>query len=175
MLAWYPLEAFSFLMGDRGSGCREEGRKGGAGVRRWRRNSNQNILYEKRIYFLLSFFGGSFVLFFTSIFINLGTSFFPFFFSLFLIFSNLGISYLHFNCYSLFRFPCQHLPNPFPAPSIWVFCSPASPITTLPSTITFTGGSVLAGPRASPSTGAPTRLFIAAYAVGAQAQSMYSL
>ncbi|EDM07188.1 rCG65918 [Rattus norvegicus] len=36
-------------------------------------------------------------------------------------------------------------------------------ITALPPTITFTGGSVLAGPRASPSTGALTRLFIATY------------
>jgi len=48
-------------------------------------------------------------------------------------------------------------------------------ITTLPPTITYTGGSVLAGPRASPFTGAFIRLFIATYEVGAQGQSMYSL
>jgi len=49
------------------------------------------------------------------------------------------------------------------------------PITALPPTIMFTGGSVLAGPKASPSTGALTRLFIVTYEVGAQGQSMYSL
>jgi len=37
------------------------------------------------------------------------------------------------------------------------------------------GGSVLAGPRASPSTGALTRIFIATYGVRVQGQSMYSL
>jgi len=36
-------------------------------------------------------------------------------------------------------------------------------------------GSVLVETRASPSTGALTRLFIATYEVGAQDQSMYSL
>jgi len=55
------------------------------------------------------------------------------------------------------------------------------PLTILPSlwpsppTITFTGDLALAGPRASPSTGALTRLFTATYAVGAQGQSMYTL
>jgi len=49
------------------------------------------------------------------------------------------------------------------------------PLPTLPPTIMITGGSVLAGPRASPSTGALARLFIATYEVGAQGQSMCSL
>jgi len=64
-----------------------------------------------------------------------------------------------------------------PSPSLLYECSPPHPscITALPKTITFTGGSVFAGQRASPSTGALTRLFIATYAVGAQDQSMYSL
>jgi len=93
----------------------------------------------------------------------------------FSIFINLGISYLHFNCYSLSQFPGQCPPNPSTSPSIWVFPSPSYPITALPPTITFTGGSVLAGPRASPSTGSLTRLFIVTYEVGVQGQSMYSL
>jgi len=36
------------------------------------------------------------------------------------IFINLGISYLHFNCYSLSQFPSQHPPSPSPSPSIGV-------------------------------------------------------
>jgi len=67
--------------------------------------------------------------------------------------------------------PGQHFPNPSPSPSPLH----PPPITALPPTITFTGVSVLAGPRASPSTGALTRLFIATYEVAAQGQSMYSL
>jgi len=64
-----------------------------------------------------------------------------------------------------------------PPPPLVYGCSPPHPppITDFPTTITFTGGSVLAGPRASPSTGALTRLFIATHEVGAQGQSMYSL
>jgi len=93
----------------------------------------------------------------------------------FSIFIKLCISYLHFNCYSLSWFPGKHLPTP--PPPLLYSCSPPHPppITALPPTIMFTGGSVLAGPRASPSTGALTRLFIATYDVGAQGQSMYSL
>jgi len=49
------------------------------------------------------------------------------------------------------------------------------PITALPPRIPFTGVPAFAGPRASPSTGALTRLFIVTYAVGAQGQSMDSL
>jgi len=48
------------------------------------------------------------------------------------------------------------------------------PITASP-TIPYTEGPTLAGPRASISTGAPTRLLSATYAIGAQGQSMYSL
>jgi len=84
------------------------------------------------------------------------------------IFIKLGISYLHFNCYYFSRFPGKHPPSPSPSPSIWVFPSPSSSHYCPPPTILFIGGSVLAGPRASPSTGALTRLFIATYAVGAQ-------
>jgi len=64
-----------------------------------------------------------------------------------------------------------------PTPPLVYRCSPPHPpsITALLPTITFTGGSVLAGPRASPSTGDLTRIFIATYEVGAQGQSMYSL
>jgi len=43
---------------------------------------------------------------------------------------------------------------------------PKKPVTGVPA---------LAEPRASPSTGALTRLFIATYAVEAQVQSMYRL
>jgi len=50
---------------------------------------------------------------------------------------------------------------------------PIKPPFVTPPTIPYTGGSTLAGLRASPSTGAPTRLFIATYAVGAEGQSMY--
>jgi len=83
----------------------------------------------------------------------------------------LSISYLHFDCYSLSQFPGQH-----PPPLLyWCFPPHPPPITAFPPTITFTGGSVLAGPRASPSTGALTRICIATYEVGAQGQSMYSL
>jgi len=45
----------------------------------------------------------------------------------FSIFINLGISYLHFNCYSLSRFQGQNPHNPSHSPSIWVFPSPSSP------------------------------------------------
>jgi len=64
-----------------------------------------------------------------------------------------------------------------PPPPILYGYSPASPppITALSPRILFTRGPALAGPRASPSTGALTGLFIATYAVGAQGQSMYSL
>jgi len=64
-----------------------------------------------------------------------------------------------------------------PAPPPLYCCSPPHPppIVALPPTITLTGVSVLAEPRASPSTGALTRRFIATYKVGAQGQSMYSL
>jgi len=66
---------------------------------------------------------------------------------------------------------------PFPLtlpPPLIYGCYPAHPppITALPARIPFTGGPALAGPRASPSTGALTRLFIATYAVGAQGQSL---
>jgi len=46
-------------------------------------------------------------------------------YNLFFFFINLSISYLHFECYSLSRFPGQHPPNP--SPSLWVFPSPSSP------------------------------------------------
>jgi len=103
------------------------------------------------------------------IFINLSIIY------IFSIFINLSISYLHFDCYSLSGFPSQHPPTP-PTPLLYG-CSPPHPppITAFLPTITFTGSSVLAGPRASSSTGALTRLFIAAYEVGAQGQYMYSL
>jgi len=52
---------------------------------------------------------------------------------LFFIFINLGISYLHFSCYSLSRFPGQHPLNPSPFPSIWLFSSPSSPPPLPPS------------------------------------------
>jgi len=94
-----------------------------------------------------------------------------FFFSIFI---KLGISYLHFNYYYLSRLPGQYPPSP--SPTLLYGCSTPHPppITILPPTIPFTGGSVLAGPMASPSSGALTRLFIATYAVGAQGQFMYS-
>jgi len=86
----------------------------------------------------------------------------------------LDVSYLHFNCYSLSRFPGQHPPNPSSSSSIWVFPSPFSPHYLTPRIPLFKGPA-LAGPMASPSTDDLTRLFIATYAVGAQGQSMYSL
>jgi len=103
------------------------------------------------------------------------THFFFLYTSVFFIFINLGISYLHFDCYSLSLFPGQHPYNPFPI--LLYRCSPSHPplITALTLTITFTGGSVLAEPRAFSSTGAFTRIFIDTYEVGAQGQSMYSL
>jgi len=52
---------------------------------------------------------------------------------------------------------------------------PILPQLPPPPTIKITGGSVLAGPTASPSIGALTRLFIATYEVGAPGESMYSL
>jgi len=70
---------------------------------------------------------------------------------------------------------------PFPSfqtnisPSRWVFPSPHSPHYCPPPNNTVHWGPALAGPRASPSNGALTRLFIATYAVGAQGQSLYSL
>jgi len=91
------------------------------------------------------------------------------------IFINLDISYLHFDCYNFSRFLGQHPPNPSPSHSLWVFPSPPSPHYRPPHNNHVHWGSVLAGPRASPSTGALTRLFIATYAVGAQCQSMYNL
>jgi len=72
----------------------------------------------------------------------------------------LGISYLHFNCYSLSWFPVHQPPNPSNFPSIWVFPLPYTPHYR-PPTIPYTGGSALEGTRASPSTGAPTSLFTA--------------
>jgi len=94
----------------------------------------------------------------------------------FFIFINLSISYLHFDCYSL-SFPGFQANVPLTSsPPLLYGCSPPHPppITTLSPIITFAGGSVLAGPRASPSTGALTRLFMATYEVGAQGQSMGS-
>jgi len=94
---------------------------------------------------------------------------------IFSIFIKLCISYLHFKCYSLSWFPSQHPPNPSPSPSTWVFPSPSSPhYRPAPNNPVPWGGGgpALAGPRTSPSIGAPTRLFIVAYELG---QSMYSL
>jgi len=108
-----------------------------------------------------------FVCLFCFLFLFLFLFCFLFLFLFFLIFINLSISYIHFDCYSRSWFPGQH-----PPPLLYGL---PRPNTTLPPTITFTGGSVLAGPRASPSTGALTRLFIATYEVGAQGQSKYSL
>jgi len=64
-----------------------------------------------------------------------------------------------------------------PPPPLLYGCSlpHPPPIAALSPTIQFTGGSVLAGPRASPSTGALTRIFITTYEVRVQGQSMYSL
>jgi len=93
----------------------------------------------------------------------------------FFIFINLGISYLHFDCYSPSRFPSQHPPNPSSSPSLWVFPSPSFPHYHPPPNNHVHLGFSLGGPRASPSTGALTRIFIATYEVGAQGQSMYSL
>jgi len=69
-----------------------------------------------------------------------------------------------------------NIPLTSPTPLLYG-CSPPHlpPITALSPTITLTGGSVLARPRTSSSTGALTRLFIATYVVGAQGQSVYSL
>jgi len=110
-----------------------------------------------------------------SLSLSLSLSLLSFFFTLFFIgylffiFINLGFSYLHFDCYSLSRFLGQHPPNPSPSPSILVFPSPSSPHYRPPPNnhVHCGGGSVLAGPRSSPST----RLFIATYEVGAQGQS----
>jgi len=103
--------------------------------------------------------------------------FYLFYFLFFSIFITLSISYIHFDCYSPSRFPDQH-PSNRPPPLLYG-CSHhhPHPITALSTTITFTGGSVLAGLRASPATGALalTRLIIATCEVGAQGQSMYSL
>jgi len=82
-----------------------------------------------------------------------------------------------------------YISNVIPFPSFWANiplilppplpygCSPPHPppIAALHPTIMFTADSVLAGPRASPSTGALTRIFIATYEVIVQGQSMYSL
>jgi len=51
---------------------------------------------------------------------QLNTSLYNFFF-----FINLSISYIHFECYSLSRFPGKHPPPP--SPSSWVFPSQPSP------------------------------------------------
>jgi len=59
-------------------------------------------------------------------------------------------------------------------PSLWGFPPHPPPITALSPNITFTGASVLAGPRASPSTGALPRLLISTYEDGAQGQSLGS-
>jgi len=71
--------------------------------------------------------------------------------------------YLHFKCNSLSWFPVHKPPNR---------CFPPSPP---PPTFPCTAGPTLTGPRASPSTGTPTRLFSATYAIVAQGQFMYSL
>jgi len=61
--------------------------------------------------------------------------FLTYFFSSFI---NLGISYLHFNCYSLSRFPGQHHPNAYPLPFyMGVPLTIISPITALAPKITF--------------------------------------
>jgi len=75
--------------------------------------------------------------------------------------------YFLFTFRFLFPFLVSGPTSPYPCPSPSICASPSHPphITTLPSTITFTEDSVLAGPRASPSTGALTRLFIATYEV----------
>jgi len=51
----------------------------------------------------------------------------------FLIIINLSISYIHFECYSLSRFPGKHPPPP--SHFLWVFPSPPSPLIALPPTI----------------------------------------
>jgi len=56
--------------------------------------------------------------------INDQRNFFLFFFCFF-FFINLSISYIHFKCYSLSRFPGKHPPPP--SPSLWVFPSQPSP------------------------------------------------
>jgi len=79
---------------------------------------------------------------------------------------------------SVIPFPCFQAKVPLtPLPPLLYGCSPPHPppIATLPPTIMFTGGSLFAGPRASPSTGDLTRIFIATYEVRVQGQSMYSL
>jgi len=68
--------------------------------------------------------------------------------------------YLHIKCYSLSQFPVHKPPSPPP-----YSCPPIHPVTTPPPTFSCTGGPALAGPRVSPSTGAPTRLFSVTYAV----------
>jgi len=93
--------------------------------------------------------------------------FFPFF-------KKLGISYLHLTYYSLYRFPVHQPTNPSPSPSRKLFPSPSTPLTAL-STIPYTGGPSLEGPRASPSTGVQTRLFTASHEVGVMGQSIYNL
>jgi len=93
-------------------------------------------------------------------------------FSLILIFY--WIYLFTFQSYSLSRFPV-HKP-PIPSPSlIRVLPTVHSPSYHQPPTFPCTGDPTLKGPRASPFTGAPTRLFSATYAVGALGQSMYSL
>jgi len=79
------------------------------------------------------------------------------------IFIKLGISYLHFKCYSFSQFPFHQPLNPSPSRSKWVSPPRPTPITAL-SNIPYTGGSTLVVPRASPSTAAPTMLFTATYA-----------
>jgi len=117
----------------------------------------------------------SFLFIYFLFFSSLLASVFLIYISFSFIFINLSISYLHFNCYSPSSFQAN-IPLP-PPPPLPYGCFPPHPppITTLPPTITFTGGSVLEGPRASPSTGALTRIFIATYEVRVQGQSMYSL
>jgi len=61
---------------------------------------------------------------------------------------------LNFKCYSLSQFPRHKPPIPSPSPSsIRELPSPSTPLLT-PLTFPYTGGPTLAGPRASPSTGA---------------------
>jgi len=62
-------------------------------------------------------------------------------------------------------------PDPLPLPHMGIPHIHPLYYTHIPCT----GGPTLAGPRASPSTGAPTRLFSATYAIGAMDQFMYSL
>jgi len=78
----------------------------------------------------------------------------------------------------LFPFPVCRPTSPLPLSLPFYMGVPLPilhPLPPSPQESRSLGGPALAGPRASPSTGALTRLFIAIYAVGDQSQSMYSL